>query len=71
MMKLGTVLPYLKKIEKLYKSRNTPFDVLKKLPTFIQPIKTFPTTINLLDLNFGAGAETSCNQNYSNCQNEC
>ena len=50
MMTLGTVLPYLKKIQKLYKSRNTPFDVLKKLPTFIQPIKTFPTTINLLDL---------------------
>ena len=26
MMKLGTVIPYLKKIEKLYESRDTPLE---------------------------------------------
>ena len=27
MMKLGTVIPYLKKIQKLYESRNTPLEL--------------------------------------------
>ena len=26
MMKLGTVIPYLKEIQKIYKSRDTPFE---------------------------------------------
>ena len=70
-MKLGTVIPYLKNIQKIYKSRDTPLDVIKRLSTFIQPIITFHPTINLFDFNFGAAADTSSNQNYSNCQNEC
>ena len=63
MMKLGTVIPYLKMIQKVNKSRAIPLGVLERLSIFIQPIITFPATINLLDLNFGAGADTSSNQN--------
>ena len=27
MMKLGTVIPYLKKIQKIYESRDTPYEI--------------------------------------------
>ena len=55
-LKIGTVIPYLKKIQKVYKSPDTSLDVLKRLPAFLQLIITLLISINLLDLNFVDGA---------------
>ena len=52
MMKLGTVIPYLKKIQKIYGSRGTPLEFCLHLHFFIEKSTIFAISRNIYRLHF-------------------